>query len=190
MGARYLAQALIEKTLQMRLTNGKTLDLSGVQVMGVYLMDMIGHNRESDWDIFQISPGKGPASLRLAWEAYSANQLWNMNSPKWNLGPGRFRKGRGRRSDDDTIPVTAPFPNLTGEVRLPADPRSTLFNTDGQIFSDCGVPVVLFMENYDINRSGYHDTKDTMQNIDLDYGAALAAIVIESVARAATLKKI
>ena len=45
------------------------------------------------------------------------------------------------------------------------------------------------MENYDIKRSGYHDTKDTMQNIDLDYGAALAAIVIESVARAATRKK-
>ena len=46
------------------------------------------------------------------------------------------------------------------------------------------------MENYDINRSGYHDTKDNMQNIDLDYGAALAAIVIETVARAATLRQI
>jgi hypothetical protein len=46
------------------------------------------------------------------------------------------------------------------------------------------------MENYDIKRSGYHDTKDTMQNIDLDYGAALAAIVIESAAKTATLKKI
>jgi hypothetical protein len=75
-------------------------------------------------------------------------------------------------------------------VRLSEDPRSTLFNTDGQIFSDCGVPVVLFMENYDIKRSGYHDTKDTMQNIDLDYGAALAAIAIETVARTATLRKI
>jgi hypothetical protein len=41
------------------------------------------------------------------------------------------------------------------------------------------------MENYDINRSGYHDTKDTMANIDLDYGAAVAAIAVESVARAA-----
>ena len=39
------------------------------------------------------------------------------------------------------------------------------------------------MENYDINRTGYHDTKDTMENIDLDYGAAVAAIAIESVAR-------
>jgi hypothetical protein len=64
--------------------------------------------------------------------------------------------------------------------------RSSLFNTDGQIFSDVGIPVVLFMENYDINRAGYHDTLDTMANIDLDYGAAVAAIAIESVARAAT----
>jgi hypothetical protein len=46
--------------------------------------------------------------------------------------------------------------------------------------------VVLFMENYDINRTGYHDTHDTMENIDLDYGAAFAAITIEAVARAAT----
>ena len=64
--------------------------------------------------------------------------------------------------------------------------KQTLYNTDGQVFSDAGVPVVLFMENYDIDRSGYHDTHDNLANIDLDYGAALAAIVIESVARAAT----
>ncbi len=41
------------------------------------------------------------------------------------------------------------------------------------------------MENYDINRSGYHDSRDNLQNIDLDYGAALAAIAIESCARVA-----
>jgi hypothetical protein len=41
------------------------------------------------------------------------------------------------------------------------------------------------MENYDIDRKGYHDSGDTMANIDLDYGAAVAAIAIESVARAA-----
>ena len=190
MGARHLAQALIEKSLQMRLKNGQTVDLSGVRVKGIYLMDMIGHNRESEMDIFQISPGKGPTALRLAWQAHAANELWNMSSVKWNRRPGRRGQGRGKRSDNDKIPATAQFLNLKGEVRLPVDPRSTLFNTDGQIFSDCGVPVVLFMENYDIKRSGYHDTKDTMQNIDLDYGAALAAIVIESVARAATRKKI
>jgi hypothetical protein len=53
---------------------------------------------------------------------------------------------------------------------------------------DAGVPVVLLMENYDINRTGYHDSHDTMANIDLDYEAALSAIAIESVARAATMR--
>jgi hypothetical protein len=70
-------------------------------------------------------------------------------------------------------------------VRVPSDPRSTLYNADGQIFSDAGVPCELFMENCDINRTGYHDTHDTMENIDLVYGAALCAITIEAVARAA-----
>ena len=74
---------------------------------------------------------------------------------------------------------------MRGEVRLDWTPRSSLYNTDGQIFSDLGLPVVLFMENYDISRQGYHDTHDTMENIDLDYGAALAAIAIETVARLA-----
>ena len=84
-----------------------------------------------------------------------------------------------------TIPEVARHPELRGEVRVPRDPRSSLFNTDGQIFSDVGIPVVLFMENYDINRTGYHDTHDNMSNIDLDFGAAVAAIAIESVARVA-----
>jgi hypothetical protein len=190
MGARHLAQALVEKNLQMGTNNGQTIDLSSVHVVGVYIMDMIGHNRDSERDLFQISPGKGAASLRLAWQAHIANNLWNGNLNNWNHNQGRSGKGHGMRSSDDKIPPIAEFSQLRGEVRLIEDPRSTLFNTDGQIFSDCGVPVVLFMENYDINRSGYHDTKDNMQNIDLDYGAALAAIAIESVARAATLAKI
>jgi hypothetical protein len=41
------------------------------------------------------------------------------------------------------------------------------------------------MENYDINRTGYHDTEDSMKNIDLDYASAVAAIAIESVAAVA-----
>src|SRR5262249_48396015 len=84
------------------------------------------------------------------------------------------------------LPEIAAHPQLSGEVRPPYDPRSTLYNTDGQIFSDAGIPVVLFMENYDINRTGYHDTHDTMANIDLDYGAAVTAIAIQAVDRAAT----
>jgi hypothetical protein len=80
----------------------------------------------------------------------------------------------------------AEFLALHGEVRPEWDHRSALYNTDGQIFSDAGIPVVLFMENYDISRTGYHDTDDTMKNIDLDYAAALAAIAIESIAAAAS----
>jgi len=34
------------------------MDLSGVRVAGVNIMDMIAHNRESEEDIFQITPGK------------------------------------------------------------------------------------------------------------------------------------
>ena len=75
---------------------------------------------------------------------------------------------------------------MEGEVRTEYEPRSSLFNTDGQIFSDLGFPVVLFMEHYDIKRQGYHDTHDTMENIDLDYGSAIAAIAIETAARLAT----
>ncbi|MFA6294202.1 MAG: M28 family peptidase, partial [Victivallales bacterium] len=94
------------------------------------------------------------------------------------------RRG-AKSSDPDLIPEIAPCPHLHGEIRPHYDMKSSLFNTDGQIFSDAGVPVVLFMENYDINRHGYHDTEDTMENIDLDFGAAVSAIAIETVARTA-----
>ena len=124
----------------------------------------------------------------LAYQAHLANEIWNASVPAWNKRSSRRGCQRGRRSEDGTVPHVALHPHLFGEVRPPYDSRSTLFNTDGQIFSDAGVPVVLFMENYDINRTGYHDTHDTLENIDLDYGAAVAAIAIESVARAATEK--
>jgi hypothetical protein len=188
MGARNLTKALVEKRLHVRQTATQVHDLSEVKVVGVYLMDMIGHNRDNAKDIFQISPGKDPMSLRLAWQAHLANVLWNQETRTWNQSKTRIGKKRGKRSSDGTtIPQTARFLPIQGEVRLIEDPRSTLFNTDGQIFSDSGIPVVLFMENYDINRSGYHDTKDTMMNIDIDYGAAFAAIAIETVACVATL---
>jgi hypothetical protein len=109
---------------------------------------------------------------------------WNRCAERWNLArPGLER---ALRMPDGAKPPP-PFAHLRlrGEVRVEWEPRSALFNTDGQIFSDLGIPVVLFMENYDINRKGYHDTHDTMENIDLDYCAALTAIAIETVAEAA-----
>ena len=187
MGARHLAESLVKGTLQLQ-ASGKTIhDLSRVKVKGAYVLDMIAHNRERDRDEFQISPGLSRESVWLAYQAHLANMIWNAHAEECNQKPERRHRKSGRRSADGvTIPHIARHPRLRGEIRLPGDMRSSLFNTDGQIFSDAGIPVVLFMENYDINRVGYHDTNDNMTNIDLDYGAAVAAIAIESVARAAT----
>jgi Peptidase family M28 len=191
MGARNFCQALVEKNLILKTDNGTKKDLSDVEIAGIYVMDMIGHNRDTGQDIFQISPGKNTASLKLAWHAHIANMIWNEGTNHWNRKPDRVNKTRGKRiSAPDDMPETAKHLQLKGEVRTQFNPHSSIFNTDGQIFSDTGVPVVLFMENYDINRTGYHDSMDTMENIDLDYGAAFAAIAIETIARAATLPEI
>lgn len=186
MGARHLAQGIVEGTLQLRRTGGRPTDLSRVQIEGLYVMDMIAHNNDHEPDVFQISPGAGPAALRLAYHAHTANELWNASAPVWNARASRRGCARGRRSaDGKTMPEPALHPVLAGQVRTPDDPRSSLFNTDGQVFSDAGIPAVLIMENYDINRVGYHDTHDNMTNIDLDFGSAVAAITIETVARTA-----
>lgn len=186
LGARHLCQRVVEGALKLRLPGGKLHDLSRTRVQGVYVLDMVAHNNDRDRDVFQICPGASRDSMWLALEAHRANEAWNKLAPVWNRRPARRDRTRGQRSSDGaTIPEIALHPLLSGEIRSPYDPRSTLYNTDGQIFSDAGVPVVLFMENYDINRQGYHDTHDTLANIDLDYGAAVAAIAIEAVARAA-----
>ncbi|HET6462058.1 MAG TPA: M28 family peptidase [Syntrophales bacterium] len=187
LGARNLCQQLIDGTLKLRLSKDKEKDLSDVQIQGTFILDMVAHNNDSERDKFQISPGMGEESLRLAYQAHMANEIWNTSTDIWNMGPSRRRCARGKRSSDGKkIPEIALHLKLDGEIRLPRDPKSTLYNTDAQIFSDAGIPVVLFMENYDISRHGYHDSHDTMINIDLDYGSAVVAIAIEAVARAAS----
>jgi Peptidase family M28 len=191
LGARNFCQSVIEKKLKLRLENKTWVDLSDVEVKGLYVMDMIAHNRDNDQDIFQISPGKSIESLKIAYQAHVANMMWNACAHEWNKKPERLHRKHGKRSADGLrIPEIAQYLPINGEVRTRFNPHSSIFNTDGQIFSDVGIPVVLFMENYDINRSGYHDTKDTMENIDLDYGSAFAAIAIESAARSASMKVI
>ncbi|MGA2488595.1 MAG: M28 family peptidase [Anaerolineales bacterium] len=186
LGARNFCQMLIEKKLSLHLDEDSVVDLSPTRLTGVFVMDMIAHNRDHDRNIFQISPGRGRQSLQLAMQAHLANMLWNASTHQWNEIPERKTASPARRSPDGIqIPQMAPYPVLFGEIRTREDPQSSLYNTDGQIFSDMGIPVVLFMEDYDINRSGYHDTKDNLENIDLDYGAAFAAIAIEACARVA-----
>jgi hypothetical protein len=189
LGARHLCQRLVEGALRIRMPDGRHRDLSAVRIQGVYVLDMVAHNNDRDRNIFQIAPGMGSGAAYLAMQAHMATEAWNKSVAAWNRRASRRGCKPGRRSPGGAgIPKIALHPRLHGEIRPHYDPRSTLYNTDGQIFSDAGVPVVLFMENYDIDRAGYHDSKDTMANIDLDYGAALVAIAIESVARAAVMK--
>jgi len=183
LGARALCRALVEQRLAFTGDDGRTRDMSKVRVVGAFVADMIGHNSDRDRDVFQIAPGEGAGSLALAHRAHHANLRWNKLAAEWNGAPERKSAGRARRVEHgrDVPPPFAHLP-LHGEVRVEWEPRSALYNTDGQIFSDLGIPVVLFMENYDISRKGYHDTHDTLANIDLDYCAALTAIAIETVA--------
>lgn len=151
---------------------------------------MIGHNTERDRDVFQIAPGEGAGSARLTLHAHRANERWNRAAVAWNHEADRRGEGRARRMPDgESVPPPFAHLALAGEIRTEWEPRSALYNTDGQIFSDVGVPVVLFMENYDIRRAGYHDTHDTMKNIDLDYCAALTAIANETVASVACARE-
>jgi hypothetical protein len=187
MGARAFCQSLVEKTLRLHLGEDRWIDLSRTKVVGALVMDMIAHNRDHAHNVFQISPGRSDSSLKLAYEAHVANMIWNHKAEQLNRSRERRGRGHGVRSDDAmTIPDVARHPVLDGEVRTAENPQSSVFNTDVQIFSDIGAPCILMMENYDINRTGYHDTLDTLKNIDLDYGAALSAICIETIARVAT----
>jgi hypothetical protein len=188
MGARVFCQALIEQTLKLHLVDeDRWIDLAETKVVGALVMDMIGHSRDNAHNIFQISPGKSEASLRLAYEAHLANEVWNVQATEWNQHPTRQGLGSSVRSKDPKkIPDIARHPQLDGEVRTFDNPQSSVFNTDVQIFSDIGAPCILMMEDYDISRTGYHDTHDTVENIDLDYAAALSAICLETIARAAT----
>ena len=187
LGARALARGLVERRLRFFDEDGSVIDASATRVVGAFILDMIGHNNPRDRDVFQIAPGEGAASARLGALAHAANARWNRDVARWNTGPGRVGLGRAeRREHGRTLPPPFAHLPLQGELRPEWDPRSALYNTDGQIFSDVGIPVVLFMENYDISRTGYHDTHDTMKNIDLDYAAALTAIAIETVAQTAS----
>jgi hypothetical protein len=189
MGTRDFCRNYVQKTLKMRRADGSFTDLSHVEIKGVFVMDMIAHNRDNARDIFQISPGRTLESVKLGYKAHLVNRTWNKLAAEWNSGPERAGCKRGERTKDEkTMPAKALYLPLEGEVRTWEDPTSSLYNTDVMIFSDIGVPCVLFMENYDIHRQGYHDTHDTMGNIDLDYGAACSAIAIETVTQVAAEK--
>ena len=96
MGARNFCQSLVEKNLNLKMDEKTDMDLSDTEIVGLYVMDMIGHNRDNDQDIFQISPGKSAESLYLAYQAHLANMIWNECTHKWNRQPDRLNLSRGQ----------------------------------------------------------------------------------------------
>ena len=186
MGARHLAQSVVEGTLKLHRPGGrKRRSLQGPDRGRLRARHDRPQQRPRPGR-FPDFAGRGPRLARPGLSRPRGQRAVERLRARVEPSRGPPRLPRGKRSADGaTIPRPALHPLLQGEVRTPDDPRSSLYNTDGQIFSDAGIPVVLFMENYDINRVGYHDTHDNMTNIDLDYGSAVAAIAIESVARAA-----
>ena len=102
LGARHLSQRLVQGTLEARLPDRKRLDLSGVRVEGIYLMDMIAHDNRRKPGVFQIAPGSSRESMALALEAHRANEAWNAEIPLWNRRPAQAcPQGPARRRVSD-----------------------------------------------------------------------------------------
>lgn len=192
LGTRALCQALVE---DKALTGGKN-----PKIVGVYVMDMVGHDTDKDrakpgenhTPIFQIAPGRGERAAHLALTAHAVTETWNSRVADWNQTLGRtkpahrFKTPKGVPAEKWPLPELGKLIGFQGELRPGWHFRSSLFNTDPQLFSDYGFPTVLFMENYDIDRQGYHDTLDNLENIDRDYVVGVTAIAIETVAQVAS----
>jgi Zn-dependent M28 family amino/carboxypeptidase len=120
------------------------------------LLDMTGHNPRHERD-YQLNPG------------------------------GLFEAGQVAMQVAALAALLSPqvAPRLSPVVRPPTDMGSYLYNTDGVIYAEAGFPVLFFnevMNRYRIGRSGYHDTGDTLKNIDVPYAAAIARVAITTAA--------
>jgi len=77
-------------------------------------------------------------------------------------------------------------PTWNPVLRTRYDPRSYLYNTDGILFDDMGIPVVLINEHVNnlenLQKPGYHTSRDVYQLMDFSYATALAKTAIQSIA--------
>ncbi|CAF3704066.1 unnamed protein product [Rotaria sp. Silwood1] len=124
------------------------------------IVDMIGHRVNRSDPIVQVNAGDSTKSLLMAELAlnYVYPQIKN-----------------------DLI-----LQNLQPVLRRWSDPFAYLYNTDGIRFVEYGFTCLLFNEhiNYHENfeRVGYHDTLDTVDLIDFEYGQTVSQYAIATVA--------
>ncbi|MBI4868876.1 MAG: M20/M25/M40 family metallo-hydrolase [Candidatus Wallbacteria bacterium] len=131
---------------------------AGERLDAFVVLDMIGWNPKRGAGTFQLNEGEIPESGRLSGTALAAR---------------------------DALARTTGLALPTPLVRPRHDPRSYLYNTDGVIFSDLGVPTLLFNESINrlegLGRRGYHDAYDTPANIDFAYASAIARVALATV---------
>jgi Zn-dependent M28 family amino/carboxypeptidase len=124
------------------------------------IVDMISHRVNRSDSIIQINPGDSTKSMLLA--ELALNYVY----PK--------------------IKSNLILKNLQPVIRRWEDPYSYLYNTDGVRFVQYGFTCILFNEhiNYQENfeRFGYHDTLDTVDLIDFEYGQTVSQYAIATVA--------
>lgn len=159
------ARAIISEVLGRLKSSLKELARARA-MQGLLLMDMIGYHKPRDQQ-FQINSGEGFASERLTRIAWLS-----MNS----------------QIEEGVIPIQ----KNAAQIRLRYDQESYLYNTDGLIFSDHGLPVVYFNEHLNrwdgLMRKHYHDTTDVSDFLDGDYASTIAKIAIETAAQMASTR--
>jgi len=187
MGARHLCERLVERQMRIRLTNGRWRDLSRTRSRASTCSTWWPQQRPRPRR-FQICPAR--AASRCDWPSRSTRRT-RFGTPRPRLGtvgrPGGRTRGK-RSADGATLPRRHWHLPLHGEVRPPHYPRSALYNTDGQISPTPACPWSCSWRTTTstarLPRQPRHDG-----HIDLDYGAAVAAIAIETVARVASEKR-
>jgi hypothetical protein len=124
------------------------------------IVDMISHRVNRSDPIIQINPSDLTKSMILA--ELALNYVYPM------------------------IKNNLILRNLQPVIRQWEDPYSYLYNTDGVRFVQYGFPCILINEhiNYNENfdRDGYHDTLDTVDLIDFEYGQTVSQYAIATVA--------
>ena len=139
-------------------------------------MDMIAHNNDREQDVFQIAPGTGRAvdaagRSRPTWRTRSGTprrRVWNRRRDRRGL---RARPAQRRRQHDSRHgPAPAACAARCGRRTIPAA-RSTTPTARSSPTPAC--PSCCSWRTTTSTGTGYHDTHDTMENIDLDYGAAV-----------------
>ncbi|CAF2922629.1 unnamed protein product [Rotaria sp. Silwood2] len=124
------------------------------------IVDMIGHRVNRNDPIVQVNAADSTKSLLLA--ELALNYVYPKVKDKFIVK------------------------NLQPVLRRWSDPYAYLYNTDGVRFVEYGFTCLLFNErisnheNY--RRDGYHDTLDTVNLIDFEYGQTVSQYAIATVA--------